>query len=80
MARHGVEKTFYEFFAGGCMARAGLGEGWTCRFANEARYPRHYWISAEELAWLTERVEALRDTVRAICEKRLVSPKKAAGD
>jgi DNA (cytosine-5)-methyltransferase 1 len=27
--------TFYEFFAGGGMARAGLGEGWTCLFAND---------------------------------------------
>lgn len=26
---------FYEFFAGGGMVRAGLGEGWTCRFAND---------------------------------------------
>lgn len=26
---------FYEFFAGGGMAREGLGEGWTCRFAND---------------------------------------------
>lgn len=26
---------FYEFFAGGGMARAGLGEGWTCTFAND---------------------------------------------
>lgn len=26
---------FYEFFAGGGMARAGLGEGWQCRFAND---------------------------------------------
>jgi DNA (cytosine-5)-methyltransferase 1 len=26
---------FYEFFAGGGMARAGLGAGWTCRFAND---------------------------------------------
>jgi len=26
---------FYEFFAGGGMARAGLGPGWTCRFAND---------------------------------------------
>jgi len=26
---------FYEFFAGGGMARAGLSEGWTCRFAND---------------------------------------------
>jgi DNA (cytosine-5)-methyltransferase 1 len=27
-------RTFYEFFAGGGMARAGLGEGWRCLFAN----------------------------------------------
>jgi DNA (cytosine-5)-methyltransferase 1 len=27
--------TFYEFFAGGGMARAGLGEGWACLFAND---------------------------------------------
>ncbi len=26
---------FYEFFAGGGMARAGLGDGWTCLFAND---------------------------------------------
>jgi DNA (cytosine-5)-methyltransferase 1 len=27
--------TFYEFFAGGGMARAGLGPGWTCLLAND---------------------------------------------
>lgn len=27
--------TFYEFFAGGGMARAGLGNGWQCLFAND---------------------------------------------
>jgi DNA (cytosine-5)-methyltransferase 1 len=27
--------TYYEFFAGGGMARAGLGPGWTCLFAND---------------------------------------------
>ncbi len=27
--------TFYEFFAGGGMARAGLGPGWRCLFAND---------------------------------------------
>jgi DNA (cytosine-5)-methyltransferase 1 len=27
--------TFYEFFAGGGMARAGLGSDWTCLFAND---------------------------------------------
>ena len=28
-------RSFYEFFAGGGMARAGLGEGWSCLFAND---------------------------------------------
>ena len=27
--------TFYEFFAGGGMARAGLGDAWRCLFAND---------------------------------------------
>ncbi|HTI67553.1 MAG TPA: DNA cytosine methyltransferase [Caulobacteraceae bacterium] len=27
--------TYYEFFAGGGMARSGLGEGWRCLFAND---------------------------------------------
>ena len=27
--------SFYEFFAGAGMARAGLGAGWTCLFAND---------------------------------------------
>jgi DNA (cytosine-5)-methyltransferase 1 len=27
--------TFYEFFAGGGLARAGLGDGWECLFAND---------------------------------------------
>jgi DNA (cytosine-5)-methyltransferase 1 len=31
---HGT-RTFYEFFAGGGMARAGLGDGWRCLFAND---------------------------------------------
>lgn len=37
-APHGAAmrgRTFYEFFAGGGMARAGLGPGWTCLFAND---------------------------------------------
>lgn len=33
--RHSSQASFYEFFAGGGMVRAGLGEGWTCRFAND---------------------------------------------
>lgn len=31
---------FYEFFAGGGMARAGLGDGWTCLFANDFDYKK----------------------------------------
>lgn len=30
-----MTRTFYEFFAGAGMARAGLGDGWTCLFAND---------------------------------------------
>lgn len=30
-----AKPTFYEFFAGGGMARAGLGQHWRCSFANE---------------------------------------------
>ncbi len=30
-----TERTFLEFFAGGGMARAGLGDGWRCLFAND---------------------------------------------
>ncbi len=30
-----AQPTFYEFFAGGGMARAGLGPGWHCLFAND---------------------------------------------
>ncbi len=31
---------YYEFFAGGGMARAGLGEKWTCLFANDIDYKK----------------------------------------
>jgi DNA (cytosine-5)-methyltransferase 1 len=39
---------FYEFFAGGGMARAGLGSGWNCLFANDfdhkkSKTYRDYW-------------------------------------
>jgi DNA (cytosine-5)-methyltransferase 1 len=54
--------TFLEFFAGGGMARAGLGESWRCLFANDfdamkvATYVRNYGdaeIELEDLAKLT---------------------------
>ena len=31
----GSKLQFYEFFAGGGMARAGLGSSWKCLFAND---------------------------------------------
>jgi DNA (cytosine-5)-methyltransferase 1 len=54
--------TFYEFFAGGGMARIGLGTAWKCTFANEwcdkkvASYRAYFGgdeISAEDVANLT---------------------------
>ncbi|HVW87481.1 MAG TPA: DNA (cytosine-5-)-methyltransferase, partial [Bryobacteraceae bacterium] len=43
---------FYEFFAGGGMVRAGLGQGWRCAFANDvdpkkSRSYRENWGGAE---------------------------------
>jgi len=38
-----------------------------------ARYSPHYAISAEELAWLADRVLHLQGLVRAVCEQRLTS-------
>lgn len=37
----------------------------------DARYSPHYEITADELAWLVERVKALRETVEIICKERL---------
>jgi DNA (cytosine-5)-methyltransferase 1 len=54
--------TFLEFFAGGGMARAGLGKSWRCQFANDfdamkvAAYVRNYGdadIKLEDVAKLT---------------------------
>jgi DNA (cytosine-5)-methyltransferase 1 len=47
--------SFYEFFAGAGMARAGLGAGWTCLFANDVdekkgRTYRNHWGSGCALA------------------------------
>lgn len=45
----------------------------------KSRYSRHYKISDEELAWLMQRVEVLRDIVREACEARLTEMRKAVG-
>lgn len=37
----------------------------------KARYSKHYKISAEELTWLTERVELLRGLATTVCQERL---------
>jgi predicted nucleotidyltransferase/HEPN domain-containing protein len=37
----------------------------------KARYSKHYRISAEELAWLGERVEELGQVVHAVCSDRI---------
>ncbi|MDF0486497.1 HEPN domain-containing protein [Sphingomonas sp. H39-1-10] len=39
----------------------------------KARYSRHYRVTAEELAWMAERIEVLQANVVAICEARLAS-------
>ncbi|MGH6613392.1 HEPN domain-containing protein [Sphingomonas sp.] len=40
-----------------------------------ARYSPHYKISVAELEWLAERVELLQETVKALSEARLASPR-----
>ena len=44
----------------------------------KARYSKHYRISAEELAWLGERVEELGRIVMAVCNERIDGLVKAA--
>ncbi|MHA6720188.1 HEPN domain-containing protein [Sphingomonas sp. RS6] len=44
----------------------------------KARYSKHYRISAEELAWLGERVEVLGQAVQVICEERIAALEQAA--
>ena len=44
----------------------------------KARYSKHYRISAEELAWLGERVEELGRVVQVICEERIAALEESA--
>ena len=44
----------------------------------KARYSKHYKITAEELAWLTDRIGMLREIVLDACEKHLAALAKAA--
>ena len=41
----------------------------------KARYSRHYKISADELAWLSARVEELGQAVHAVCTDRIAQLK-----
>jgi len=43
----------------------------------KARYSRHYRISAEELAWLSDRVTCLSKAVEVICEDRIDALERA---
>lgn len=45
----------------------------------KARYSRHYRITDEELAFLTERIGLLRDVVREACEARIKEVRRLAG-
>ena len=44
----------------------------------KARYSKHYRISEGELAWLGERVEALRRVVQVICEEHIAALERSA--
>jgi predicted nucleotidyltransferase/HEPN domain-containing protein len=44
----------------------------------KARYSRHYRITAEELDWLSGRVELLQGIVRELCEERIATLADAA--
>jgi hypothetical protein len=44
----------------------------------KARYSKHFRISEEELAWLSERVEALGQAVQVICEERIAALERSA--
>jgi len=46
----------------------------------KARYSKHYKISAEELAWLTQRVEVLRAVATIVCQERLAQLREAERD
>ncbi|WP_034159477.1 HEPN domain-containing protein [Sphingomonas sp. ERG5] len=44
----------------------------------KARYSKHFRISEEELAWLSERVEVLGQAVQIICEERIAQLERSA--
>ncbi|PTS90581.1 nucleotidyltransferase [Sphingomonas sp. HMWF008] len=44
----------------------------------KARYSKHYRISGEELAWLSERIEVLGRAVQVICEEQIAALERSA--
>ena len=46
----------------------------------DARYSPHYKISAEELAWLAERITVLQGLVRTVCEEHLAALRATAAE
>lgn len=44
----------------------------------KARYSKHYRVSAEEMAWLSERVQVLGQAVQVICEERIAALVRSA--
>ena len=46
----------------------------------KARYSKHYKISAEELNWLTERIEVLRFLATTVCQERLAQLRDEASE
>lgn len=44
----------------------------------KARYSKHYRISAEELAWMSEHIEALGQAVHVVCADRIAELRRSA--
>jgi hypothetical protein len=42
----------------------------------KARYSKHYQITADELAWLSERVSDLANVVQVVCLERIGTLKR----
>ncbi|WP_223564817.1 DNA cytosine methyltransferase [Agrobacterium tumefaciens] len=66
-----VKLTFYEFFAGGGMARAGLGEGWQCVFSNDFDFKKG---AAYQTNWDKD-----DQTVLKVCDIRKVETSELRG-
>jgi DNA (cytosine-5)-methyltransferase 1 len=66
-----AKPTFYEFFAGGGMARAGIGDGWQCVFSNDFDFKKG---AAYQANW-----DKGRQTVLKVCDIRKVDTSELPG-